>query len=162
MWRKMAIDAIEADPLWNHGNYTDPPVQGLRTATDLSIMVGSNPLAMQAQFPTRASAEAALAAAFARGSTGVDANNAIYFYDASRDYNPSPMLEKITVPVLWINSADDVINPPGLHIAEREVKRMPRARFILIPESTDTHGHGTHTWAKFWKADLARLMAERP
>lgn len=161
MWRKMAIDAIEADPLWNHGNYTEQPAQGLRTATDISIIAGSNPLAMQAQFPTRAAAEGALDVAFARGA-GVDANNAIYFYDASRTYNPSPMLEKITVPVLWINSADDFINPPGLGIAQREVKRMPRARFILIPESTETHGHGTHTWAKFWKADLARLMAEQP
>jgi len=159
MWRKMAIDAIQADPTWNHGDYTEQPAMGLRVATDLSIIAGGNVLAMQAQFPTRATAEAALDAAFAARGAGVDANNAIYFYDASRTYNPSPMLEKITVPVLWINSADDFINPPELGIAEREAKRMPRARFILIPASVETKGHGTHTWAKFWKADLAQLMA---
>ena len=162
MWRKMSIDAIEADPVWNHGNYTEQPAMGLRVATDLSIIAGSNPQAMQAQFPTRETAEAALAAAFASRGNGVDANNAIYFYDSSRNYNPSPLLEKITVPVLWINSADDFINPPELGIVDREVKRMPRARFVLIPATVETKGHGTHTWAKFWKADLARLMAERP
>ena len=105
-------------------------------------------------------AEAALETGFAARGKGVDANNAIYQLDSSRNYNPEPGLEKITVPVLWINSADDFINPPGLGMAEMAVKRMPRARFILIPENTETKGHSTHTWAKFWKADLARLMAE--
>jgi len=159
MWRKMAIDAIEADPLWNNGNYTTQPLGGLRTATALSVIAGGNPMALQAQFPTRSQAEEALAAAFASRGAGVDANNAIYFYDASRNYDPSANLEKITVPVLWINSADDFINPPELGIPEREGKRMPRARFILIPASVETRGHGTHTWAKFWKADLAQLLA---
>jgi homoserine O-acetyltransferase len=162
MWRKMAIDAIQADPLWNNGNYTTQPLGGLRTATALSVIAGGNPMALQAQFPTRAKAEEALAAIFASRGAGVDANDAIYFYDASRNYDPSPWLEKITVPVLWINSADDFINPPELGIPEREAKRMPRARFILIPASTETKGHGTHTWAKFWKADLAQLLAAAP
>lgn len=160
MWRKMAIDAIQADPAWNGGNYTAQPAQGLRTATDLSVIAGGNPVAMQAQFPTRATAEEGLAKAMESRGKGVDANDAIYFYDASRNYDPSQGLEKITVPVLWINSADDFINPPELGIAEREVKRLPRARFILIPASAETKGHGTHTWAKFWKADLAKLLEE--
>ncbi|MBA3898428.1 MAG: alpha/beta fold hydrolase [Sphingomonadaceae bacterium] len=159
MWRKMAIDAIEADSAWNRGNYTAQPASGLRTAADLSVIAGGNPLAMQAQYPTRVAAEAALEQSFASRGKGVDANDAIYFYDGSRTYDPAPLLERITVPVLWINSADDFINPPELGIAEREVKRMPNARFILIPETVDTHGHGTHTWAKFWKADLAKLLA---
>lgn len=160
MWRKMSIDAIKADPVWNGGNYTDQPASGLRTYTDLGVIAGANAVGLQALYPTRAKAEAALDAAFESRGKGVDANNAIYQLDASRNYNPEPNLEKITVPVLWINSADDFINPPGLGMAEKAVKRMPRARFIMIPESTETKGHGTHTWAKFWKADLARLMAE--
>ena len=160
MWRKMSIDAIKADPAWNGGNYIEQPASGLRTYTDLSMIAGGNPVALQAQYPTRVLSEAALDAGFTARGKGVDANNAIYQLDSSRNYNPEPSLEKITVPVLWINSADDFINPPGLGMAEKAVKRMPRARFILIPESADTKGHGTHTWAKFWKADLARLMAE--
>lgn len=160
MWRKMSIEAIKADPAWNGGNYSEQPLSGLRTYTDISMIAGSNPVALQALYPTREKAEAALETGFAARGKGVDANNAIYQLDASRNYNPEPNLEKITVPVLWINSADDFINPPGLGMAEKAAKRMPRARFIMIPESTETKGHGTHTWAKFWKSELAKLMAE--
>jgi homoserine O-acetyltransferase len=158
MWRKMSIDAIEADPVWNGGEYTAQPLSGLRTATDLSIIAGGNPLAMQHDYPTRAAAEAWLDRTFAARAGG-DANDTIYQLDASRTYNPDPLLERITVPVLWINSADDFINPPELGIAQQEVKRMPRAHFILIPATIETRGHGTHTAAKFWKADLAKLLA---
>ena len=159
MWRKMAIDAIEADPAWAGGEYKEQPAQGMRTVTDLSIIAGGNASALQAQFPTRAGAEAALALAFASRGKGVDANDSIYWYDASRNYDPSPNLEKISVPVLWINSGDDFINPPELGIAERMVGRMPHATFRLIAASPETKGHGTHTWGKFWKADLAKLLA---
>lgn len=160
MWRKMSIDAIKADPAWNGGNYTEQPASGLRTHVDLGVIAGGNAVGLQALYPTRLKAEAALDTAFAARGKGVDANNAIYQLDASRNYNPEPNLERITVPVLWINSADDFINPPGLGMAEKAAKRMQRARFILIPESTETKGHGTHTWAKFWKAELIKLMAE--
>ncbi|WP_066781863.1 alpha/beta fold hydrolase [Sphingomonas sp. CCH5-D11] len=159
MWRKLLIDAIQADPAWNGGNYTSQPEQGLRTAASLSIIAGSNPLALQTQYPTRAAAETFLAQAFARNSAGRDANDYIYQVDASRNYDPSPALEKIKVPVLWINSEDDFINPAGYGITEPAAKRMPRATFRLIKATPETKGHGTHTWAKFWKADLARLMA---
>jgi homoserine O-acetyltransferase len=160
MWRRMSIDAIKADPAWNNGNYTSPPLSGLRTALDLSLIAGANPLAMQASYPTREGLEAWLEPMVAeRLAKPADANDMLYWLDASRNYNPAPLLERITVPVLWVNSADDFINPPELGIAEREVKRMPRARFILIPATPETKGHGTHTWAKFWKADLARLLA---
>jgi homoserine O-acetyltransferase len=162
MWRKMSIDAIKADPAWLGGEYKDQPVQAMRTVTDLSIIAGGNPVALQDQFPTRDKAEAALAVAMVSRGKGVDANDSIYWYDASRNYDPSPLLDKIAVPVLWINSGDDFINPPELGIAEREVKRMPRATFRLIPASPDTKGHGTHTWGKFWKADLAKLLATPP
>ncbi len=161
VWRKMSIDAIEADPLWNGGNYTAQPAQGLRTMRDLSLIAGGNPLAWQFFQPTRAKAEAFLAQAeSAYIATANDANDTIYQLDSSRTYDPSRALEKITVPVLWINSADDFINPPELGMAEKLVKRMPRARFVLIPSSPETKGHGTHTWAVFWKADLVKLMAE--
>ncbi|MEN3747491.1 alpha/beta fold hydrolase [Sphingomonas sp. HF-S3] len=159
MWRKMIIDAIRADPLWNDGNYTTQPIAGLRTAAALSVIAGGNVVALQANFPTREAADKALDEAFAVRGRGGDANDALYFYDSSRNYDPSAQLERITVPVLWINSADDFINPPELGIAEREVKRMPRARYILLPATTETKGHGTHTWARFWKNDLAQLLA---
>ena len=160
MWRKMSIDAIKADPAWNGGNYTEQPAAGMRTYVDLSVIAGANPVGLQALYPTREKAEAALDAVFAARGKGEDANNAIYQLDASRNYNPEPNLDRITVPVLWINSADDFINPPGLAMAEKAAKRMPGTRFILIPESAETKGHGTHSWAKFWKTDLAKLMGE--
>lgn len=160
MWRKMAIDAIRADAAWMGGNYTAQPLAGLRTVTDLLILAGANPVAQQAQYPTREANEKALDQAFNARIGAIDANDALYYIDASRNYDPSPALEKITVPVLWVNSADDFINPPELGLAEQLVKRMPKARFVLIPASTETRGHGTHTAAKFWKADLAKLLAQ--
>lgn len=161
MWRKMAIDAIRADPAWMGGAYRTQPAAGLRTFTDLSLIAGANPLALQVQYPTRAASEAYLAKAeSAVMARGVDANDAIYQLDASRNYDPSGDLARITVPVLWINSADDFINPPELGLAQTLAGRMPRARFVLIPQSAETKGHGTHSWAKFWRGDLARLLAE--
>ena len=161
VWRKMAIDAIRADPAWQGGNYAAQPAQGLRTARDLSLIAGSNPLAWQAQYSTREKAEAFLAEAETTyAATQNDANDWIYQLDASRSYDPSPQLARIAVPVLWINSADDFINPPELGLAEQLARQMPRARFVLIPASAETKGHGTHTWAKFWKAELAALLAE--
>lgn len=158
MWRKMSIDAIKADPDWNHGNYTRPPLGGLRTAAALGLMAGSAPVRLQAEAPTRAAAEALLEGRVEAGMQD-DANDVIYRLDSSRTYNPAPRLDRITVPVTWINSADDLINPPGLGIAEREAAKMPNARYVLIPESAETRGHGTHTWAIFWKRDLEALLA---
>ncbi|MBX9797336.1 alpha/beta fold hydrolase [Sphingomonas sp.] len=159
MWRKASIDAIKADPAWQGGNYAAPPVMGLRAAALLLWAAGTAPVRMQADYPTRAAAEGALAGLIERLASQSDANDIIYWLDSSRTYNPAPQLGRITVPVTWINSADDFINPPGLRIAEREVTKMPNARFVLIPESADTHGHGTHSWAKFWKGDLVALLA---
>ena len=160
IWRQMSMDAIKADPLWNDGNYTRPPAQGLRTALDLGIIAGGNAWGLQTEYPTRAQAEQFLSAAFAsRSKADGDANDQIYQLDSSRNYDPSAQLKRITVPVLWINSADDFINPPELGLAQVQARQMPRARFILIPYSPLTKGHGTHTWARFWKADLAKLMS---
>lgn len=157
MWRRMSIDAIKADPLWNGGAYTSPPLGGLRTAAALGLIAGSAPLRMQAEAPTRESAEKALEGRVEAGMQD-DANNVIYRIDSSRTYNPAPLLSRITVPVTWINSADDFINPPNLKIAEAEAVKMPNAKFILIPETAETRGHSTHTWAVLWKDELAALL----
>ena len=158
MWRKMSIDAIMADPAWKGGDYTAQPVMGQRAAAVLTAIAGTAPVRNQADAPTRAAAEAALAGQIEKAVAANDANDTIYQLDASRTYDPSAKLGLITVPVMWVNSADDFINPPGLRIAEAMVGRMPKAKFRLIPESADTHGHGTHTWAKFWKADLVAVL----
>jgi homoserine O-acetyltransferase len=159
MWRQLAINGIEADPAWQNGNYTSEPLTGLRAAENLLFVAGGAPLYYQAQYPTRAAASAYAEQRVAAGIKELDANDLIYQLDASRNYNPWPKLEKITAPMTWINSADDFINPRNLDVPKRALKRMPTVRFRLIPESADTHGHGTHTWAKFWKADLISLLA---
>ncbi len=158
MWRQMLIDTIEADPAWNGGNYTSEPTQGLRTAESILVIAGGAPLYLQAEYPTREKAVAYVRQTVTNGMKSLDANDMIYQFDSSRNYNPWPGLEKITTPMTWVNSADDFINPRNLPIPQQAVKRMKNAQFRLIPESADTHGHGTHTWAKFWKADLIALL----
>ncbi len=158
MMRYMAIQAIKLDPAWMGGEYNEPPVQGLRLAGALTLVMGSSPLQMQKQYPTRDAAERSIDKYWARPAP--DANDLIYYFDASRNYDPSPRLEQIKAPVLWINSADDYINPPELGIAEKMVKRIPKGKFILIPISDATRGHGTHTMAAVWKDDLAAFMRE--
>jgi homoserine O-acetyltransferase/O-succinyltransferase len=158
MMRHMAIQAIKQDPAWLEGEYKSQPVQGLRTANELGFIMSSSPLQLQKQAPTRDAAEKYVDRSLDRMMSGTDANNLIFYWNASRNYDPSPNLEKITVPVLWINSADDYINPPELGIAEREVKKMPNAKFILLPISDATRGHGTHTMAAVWKDYLAEFM----
>ena len=159
LWRQMAITAIKADPAWHGGLYKAQPAQGLRTARYLGTLAGSNTLALQQEYPTARKTEAYLAAIEAglRHDDG-DANDLIYQLDASSDYDPAPQLAAISVPVLWINSADDFINPPELGLAQQQVKQMPAARLIVIPASPETKGHGTHTWARFWKEELARFL----
>jgi homoserine O-acetyltransferase/O-succinyltransferase len=159
MWRQMLIDGIEKDPAWDGGNYTKEPVQGLRTAASILVIAGGAPLNLQKIYPTREAAKAYAEQAVDRYIGEMDANDTIYQFESSRNYNPWPNLEKISAPMTWVNSADDFINPRNLNVPQRAVKRMKNARFRLIPESSDTHGHGTHTWAKFWKADLSALLA---
>jgi homoserine O-acetyltransferase len=160
MMRYMAIQAIKQDPAWMNGEYTTEPVQGLRTANEIVMVMGSSPLQMQKQAPTREQAEQNVDRYLARAMTTTDANNLIYYFNASRNYDPSPRLESITAPVLWINSADDFINPPELGIAEKMVKRIPHGRFILLPISNATRGHGTHTVAAVWKDYLAEFLRD--
>src|SRR6185437_1587193 len=158
MMRYMAIENIENDPAWKNGTYTTEPVVGLRAANELLLVMGSSPLQMQKAAPTRATAEAYADRSLARSTANTDANDFIYYLDASRNYDPSAKLSTITVPVLWINSADDFINPPELGIAEKMVKLMPNAKFILIPISDATRGHGTHTQASVWKNYMADFL----
>ena len=158
-WRQLSINAIKADPAWSNGDYQSPPLQGLRTAASLNVMVGSAPLNWQRQYPTRAASAAYAEERVTAALKTLDANDYIYQLESSRTYNPWPQLEKITAPVMWLNSADDYINPHNLPYPWQAVKRMKHAHFRLIPESADTRGHGTHTWAKFWKADLVALLA---
>jgi homoserine O-acetyltransferase len=158
--RYMAIEAIRRDPAWAGGDYAAEPELGLRAANEMFLIMGSAPLQMQKNFPTRAAAEAYVDAYVARTAAATDANDLIYYTDASRHYDPSPRLGTITAPVLWINSADDFINPPELGIAERLVGRMPHAKFILIPISDATRGHGTHTQANVWVDTLRQFLAE--
>lgn len=158
MMRYMAIQAIKQDPAWMGGEYKTEPKQGVNNANELTFIMGSSPLQLQKNAPTRPQAEQYIDNYLARTDANVDANDMIFYYNASRNYDPSPNLERITVPVLWINSADDYINPPELGIADKMVKRMPKARFILLPISDATRGHGTHTMAAVWKDYLAEFM----
>jgi homoserine O-acetyltransferase/O-succinyltransferase len=158
IWRKMLMDAIQNDPEWKGGDYSEEPKQALRTALDLLLIAGSAPLYMQKNYPTRDAADKDLDDYFKARSATLDANDLLYQVNASRNYDPSPNLEKITAHVMYINSADDFINPPELGIADREIKRVKNARFILIPISDETRGHGTHTRAVVWKQYLAELL----
>ncbi len=158
MMRYMAIQGIKLDPAWMDGEYKTEPALGLRNANEMLLVMGSSPLQMQKNEPTRESAERYVDQYLARTTANTDANDLIYYVNASRNYDPSSRLEQITTPVLWINSADDYINPPELGIAEKMVKRMPNARFILLPITDATRGHGTHTVAAVWKDYLIELL----
>jgi len=160
MMRYMAIQAIKLDPAWMNGEYKTQPREGLRAANEVIFIMGSSPLQMQKQAPTRAQAEQVVDRYLQRAMTSTDANNMIFYLNASRNYNPEPKLETIKAPLLWINSADDFINPPELGIAEKMVKRIPHGRFILLPISDETRGHGTHTVAAVWKDYLAEFMQQ--
>jgi homoserine O-acetyltransferase len=157
VWRKMVMDAIREDPAWEAGDYKGEPKEALRTAEDLLVIAGSAPLVMQKRLATRDDADK-YAENMEKSSAALDANDLLYQVNASRNYDPSPQLEKITAPVMWINSADDFINPPELGIAQKESQRLKKGTFILLPISDQTRGHGTHTLAAVWKAYLQQLL----
>jgi homoserine O-acetyltransferase len=159
MWRRAAVEGIRRDPAWRNGNYTRQPIRGLRTAVSLLQVAGFAPYYLQRAYPDRASAEAYIVERIDRDIATRDANDLIYQLEASRTYNPLPNLERIATPMTWVNSADDFINPPDYGIAEAAARRMPSVRYRLIPASAETRGHGTHTWARFWKQDLIDLLA---
>ncbi|HZC86676.1 MAG TPA: alpha/beta fold hydrolase [Steroidobacteraceae bacterium] len=157
VWRKTIIDAITHDPDWQGGEYqAEPP--SLRTALQMIWLVGSNPVLRYEEAPTLAKADEVIDAVVARGMKSEDANDILYAVSASRDYDPGPGLEKIQAPLTAVNSAVDLINPPELGILEREIKRVPHGRAIVIPFNASTHGHGSHTYAVLWKQYLEELL----
>ena len=160
MWRRMVIDGITSDPAWMGGEYKAEPKMGLRIAGDMLVIAGSAPLAMQKARPTRDAADAYLKDVIDGDIASLDANDTLYAVSASRNYDPSANLERITAPVMWVNSADDFINPPELKVGETFAPRLKKGRFVLIPISDQTRGHGTHTLAAIWQDHLAELLKE--
>jgi homoserine O-acetyltransferase len=158
LWRELIMEAIRNDPEWQQGEYKTEPQQALRTSAGLLLIAGSAPIQMQISLPTRDAADQFLQTIMQRELATLDANDLLYQVGASRDYDPSADLEKIKVPLIQVNSADDFINPPELGIAEREIKRVKGARFVLLPASDQTHGHGSHTWAVLWQQYLMQLL----
>jgi homoserine O-acetyltransferase len=170
LWRRMIIDAIEHDPAWEGGDYATEPREGLRAAEDLTIIAGSAPHQMQKALDTPDKVDQYLTDNMNVVLDGVlpdggktepdDADDLIYAIDSSRDYDPSAHLEAIKAYVMWINSADDFINPPELDIAQAMAPRIKNGTFVLLPIGPNTHGHGTHTWAVAWKDRLEELLKE--
>jgi homoserine O-acetyltransferase len=158
MWRKAAIEGIKSDPAWQGGEYKSEPEQGLRTAVSLLQVAGFAPLYLQKAYSAPDAADAYIVDRIAKDVPTRDANNLIYQLNASYDYDPSAALERIKVPVTWVNSSDDFINPWDYGIAEKAAARLPNARYVLIKATDQTRGHGTHTWAKFWQDDLVELL----
>ena len=160
VWRDMVVQAIRNDPAWKGGDYTEQPTQALITAIDLQVIAGSAPHQMQKALPTRDAADAYVTRVTAADLKSMDANDTLYQTDSSRDYDPSARLGDIVAPLMWVNSADDFINPPELGLAEQSVKQIKRGKFVLLPIGPNTHGHGTHTFAIAWKQYLAELLQE--
>ena len=125
-------------------------------------IMSSAPLVQQTQAPTRDKADSVIRAYLDARMATTDANDFLYQFDASRDYDPSPFLSRILAPALFINSADDQVNPPELGMAERYAAMMPRTRFVLLPITADTRGHGTHSLPKVWGGYLRDFLATLP
>jgi homoserine O-acetyltransferase len=158
VWRDLIIESIRTDPQWLQGEYRSEPMQALHAAAGYLLIAGSAPIQMQIALPTREAADDFVKVYMDRQLPQLDANDLLYQLGASRDYDPSGSLDKIQTRVMWINSGDDFINPPELGIAEREVKKVKNGRFVLLPASDQTHGHGTHTWAAVWQQYLSQLL----
>jgi len=157
VWRRMIIDDIRTDPEWQDGEYKTQP-HGLRLAAETLFFMGNNPVQRQKEAPTLVRADEMLDRSINNSMKTMDANDALYALDASRDYDPGPDLEKIQAPLLAINFADDLINPPELRVLEREIKRVKHGKAIVMPATDQTRGHGTHTMASVWKQHLAKFL----
>jgi homoserine O-acetyltransferase/O-succinyltransferase len=160
MMRKMMMDAITSDPAYMKGDYKEEPIAGLRSAMNVFLIMTSSALQMQKDYPARAQADAFLEQYMKEKPQTFDANDLLYAFDASRDYNPDPKLSKIKTQIMFVNSADDLINPPELGIAEQEIKKVKNGKFVLLPVTDQTRGHGTHSLPGVWKQYLAELLRE--
>jgi homoserine O-acetyltransferase len=161
MTRRMIIDMIRSDPAYMEGNYTNQPPSLQFASIYFGIATNGGNQGLYKAAPTRDRADQLIAQRFAAPFRG-DANDHLYQWDSSRDYNPSPGLERIQAVLLAINSADDERNPPELGVMDREIKRVKNGGVFLIPGSEDTSGHGTTGRARFWKDELARLLQSAP
>jgi homoserine O-acetyltransferase len=159
VWRRMAIDAIRQDPQWLGGEYKAQP-PSLRLAAQMLYFMSSNPVLRQEESPTLAKADARLDAFVANYVKSADANDVLYALEASKDYDPGPGLERIHAPLLAVNSEDDLINPPELGILEREIKRVPKGRAVVLPRTPNSRGHGSHTVAALWQGYLVNLLKQ--
>ena len=157
MMRRMIMDAIRNSPDWNNGEYTQQP-GGLADALGVLMFMGSAPLQMQKDEPTRDKADAYLEDFVTKRLKTTDANDMLYYFDASRNYNPEPHLERITVPLTAINSADDQINPPELKILDNDIHRVKAGKYVLLPITDQTRGHGTHSLPAIWQNQLKDLL----
>jgi homoserine O-acetyltransferase len=157
--RRMMIETIRADAAWSNGDYKEQPPSLKYAQAAFSLATGGGTETLHRIAPTRVLADKIFEDRLAQRVT-IDANDLIYAYEASRDYDPAPNLEKIKARVLAINSADDERNPPELGIMDREIKRVKNGRFYLVPASPETRGHGTTGSAKFWKHLLPELLSE--
>ncbi|MCX5768082.1 MAG: alpha/beta fold hydrolase [Gemmatimonadetes bacterium] len=160
--RTMIADNIKSDPEWKNGDYTSPPMLGLKAAIRSLYIMSSAPLVQHRQAPTREAADSLIRAYVEGSSKTTDANNMLYYFDASRTYDPSSHLEAVTAPVLAINSADDFVNPPELHIVEPLIAKVKQAKFILLPITEQTRGHGTHSQPAIWGSYLKEFLATLP
>jgi homoserine O-acetyltransferase/O-succinyltransferase len=161
VWRRIISDAIRNDPHWCGGEYRQQP-PSLRTAAQILFLMGSNPLLRWQQMPTLRDSDAALDAAVNTAMQQDDANDMLYQIEASRDYDPGPRLEQIRAPLLALNWADDLINSPELGILEREIRRVPQGRAMLLPFTAHTRGHESHSSAAAWKPYLLQLLQGAP
>ena len=157
MMRKVAIDAIRNDPEYKNGNYSSQP-RGLRTALSILAWMSSCPLKWYEACPDRESADDFIDSYLDMGMRMQDANDFLYAFDASWDYDPRPKLKTIKAPLIAINSADDQVNPPELGILEREINNVENGEVVVLPISDKTSGHGTHTVAEAWDAYLSKLL----
>lgn len=160
MIRRMMMDSIRDDPAWDGGNYTQEPQCGLRGAMNLLFVLTSAPLYDQKLYPTQQLADEAAEAFVKRELAAVDANDLLYQFDSSRDYDPSARLGSIETWVMAINSADDQVNPPELDIMSGAIRKVRRGEFVLLPITDRTRGHGTHSLPAIWKPYLAKLLEE--
>jgi homoserine O-acetyltransferase len=158
IWRDMIVDDLRNDPGYAGGEYAAQP-RGLKAAVDMLWIFGSAPLYDQTLLPSRDAADAYYENTVKKLVSRYDANDMIYQFESSRDYDPQPGLGTIVAPLLAVNSADDQINPPELGIVQREIGNVRRGRFVLLPITPDTRGHGTHTLAAQWQRYLAELLA---
>lgn len=161
MMRRLITDGIRTDPEWNNGNYTTQPRSAKLASVFYNIATNGGTLGYQKIAATHEAADKQVSDRLAAPFTA-DANDVLYAWDSSRDYNPAPGLERIQASLLAINSADDERNPPETGIMERELKRVSSGRLFLIPGSIDTYGHGTAYFAKFWKQQLQEFLDKAP